>query len=163
MVSDGRAELGVAVRCERGRSGVAQVPFHDDDVVVVVPYGHPWERRPVSVSEMARTPFVRRDPGANTRVTIDRELARLGLKVVEPLMEVGSTATAKAVAIQMGAPAVMSRTALEPGAGLSDVQITGASFKREFVLLRAASEDAMRAPARHLAAFLEQRAAAQPD
>lgn len=94
--------------------GLASRVVGADQLIVVVPPGHPWarRRRPLGAAELAATPLVVREPGSGTRETLDRLLVRLG--PVGPQLELGSNAAVKGAAVAGIAPAVLSRHAVGP-------------------------------------------------
>jgi len=67
-----------------------------DELVIVVPAGHPWSRRrrPISANEVAKTPLVLREPGSGTREVLTEALGSYGLGVTAA-MELGSTTATK--------------------------------------------------------------------
>lgn len=88
---------------------LVRVPFADDELVLVVPPGHPWAGRAgVGRDELRRTPLVLREAGSGTRRTLEAALPGL----VPPLVELGSTAAVKAAAVAGCRPTVLSRLAV---------------------------------------------------
>ncbi|HEV7649212.1 MAG TPA: LysR family transcriptional regulator [Actinophytocola sp.] len=94
--------------------GLASRVVGTDQLIVVVPPGHPWarRRRPLAAAELAATPLVVREPGSGTRETLDRLLVRNG--PVGPQLELGSNAAVRGAAVAGIAPAVLSRHAVAP-------------------------------------------------
>lgn len=86
-----------------------------DELVVVVPPGHPWATRtaPLTAAELAATPLVVREHGSGTRTTFEHSLAALHLDPVAPLMEFGSTSAVREAVHAAGAPAVLSSLAVQ--------------------------------------------------
>lgn len=81
-----------------------------DDLVLVVPPGHPWAGRchPVGMEELAGTPLVRREPGSGTRSALDAALGRPAIG----LLDLPSNAAVR-VSVQSGTgPAVLSGLAV---------------------------------------------------
>jgi DNA-binding transcriptional LysR family regulator len=139
-VREGRADFGIAAaepRPEGAGSVLRELPFLEDEVVVAVPERHAWaDAEVVELPELARTPMVVRDPGANTRRVVEAALTERGLALAPPLAEVGSTSAAKATAVSEGAPVLLSKLALaDRGDGLVCVPIRDAPFTRRFVIL----------------------------
>ncbi|MEX2196085.1 MAG: LysR family transcriptional regulator [Thermoleophilaceae bacterium] len=151
LVSDGRAEFGIAAAEKGGPGPLHEEAFCDDEVIVAVPEGHPWrERREIPLRELVRMPMVMRDPSANTRRVVEAELAERGLELAPPLAEVGSTSAAKEAALSEGAPALLSRLAIgRDDAALAIRRPRGLRFTRSFVLLLGA-EETLAPPARAL-------------
>jgi DNA-binding transcriptional LysR family regulator len=112
LVRERHAELGF-VEGWRPPSGLRSRTVATDELVVVVGADHPWtrRRRPVSATELARTPLVSREPGSGTREVLEHQLTG-AIPAVPPLAELAST-TAIKVAVQAGqGPAVLSRLAV---------------------------------------------------
>lgn len=84
-----------------------------DELVIVVPAGHPWSRRrrPISATELAKTPLVLREPGSGTREVLTDALDAYGLGVTAA-MELGSTTAIKAAVMTGAGPAVVSALAV---------------------------------------------------
>ncbi|MFI7481116.1 LysR family transcriptional regulator [Kocuria sp. M1R5S2] len=90
-------------------STLERLPFAEDELVLVVPPGHPWARRTgIPPEELRRTPLVLREAGSGTRQTLEAALPGL----VPPLVELGTTAAVKAAALAGNRPTVLSRLAV---------------------------------------------------
>lgn len=157
LVREGRAEVGIAAVEPGAAAGGAgpELPFCSDEVIVAVPVGHPWAGvESIDLDQLVSTPLIMRDPGANTRRTVEAALAPLGLYLHPPLAEVGSTSAAKAAAVSEGAPALLSSLAVAPGDGaLVARRIDGLDLSRRFELLLGGGDaptPAARALANHL-------------
>jgi DNA-binding transcriptional LysR family regulator len=137
MVLAGETDLGVAAcMSDEVVEGVVNIPLFYDEVVIAVPLGHDWARRRViSPSELARTPFVRRDPTAQTRQVVDELLKDHGLPPLQAACEVGSTQAAKEEAHELGLPTVLSRLAFSVADNLEVVRVDGLRFERRFCIL----------------------------
>jgi DNA-binding transcriptional LysR family regulator len=176
LVSEGRAEFGIAAvpvarqggeRDEGPRPGRALREEHllDDEVVVAVPPEHPWAAaRAIAPEDFVRARMVMRDPSANTRRTVEAALAARDLRLAPPLAEVGSTSAATAAALSEGAPALLSRLAVErAGGGLVARRVRGLRFARRFAVVMGAEETlspAARALRDHLVASVRDGAKA---
>src|SRR5256712_12570193 len=92
--------------------GLAAEPWVKDELVLIVPRGHPLaRRRAVTASAIAGEPYIAREEGSSTRGVAERYLARLGVTLT-PAMELGSTeAIREAVAAGLGV-ALVSRHAV---------------------------------------------------
>ena len=113
LVRDGVAGLGF-VETTEDIHGLHTRQILRDRLVVVVPPQHPWRRRrsPLRAHQLAETPLVLREQGSGTRVTLERAIARSGLVLAEPVLELASTAAVRnAVAAGVG-PTVMSELAV---------------------------------------------------
>lgn len=164
LVLEGRAELGVvATTGERsGENGLCESPFHQDEVVVAVPEGHPWAALgEIDLAEFATTRMIMRDPGASSRRIVSDALEPHGLSLAPPLAEIGSTAAAIATAVSEGSPALLSSLALTAAGGerLVSRRVAGLNLERSFVVVHT-GEEGLPAPARALAAHLLVRSGA---
>ena len=113
LVRDGVAGLGFVETTDEIH-GLHTRELLRDRLVVVAPPQHPWRRRrsPLQAHQLAETPLVLREPGSGTRDTLERAIARAGLVLAEPILELASTAAVRnAVAAGVGAT-VMSELAV---------------------------------------------------
>jgi DNA-binding transcriptional LysR family regulator len=112
LVRAGDAEIGF-VEGPRAPVGLRGRIVGGDELVVVVAPAHPWarRRRPVTIAELAATPLVVREPGSGTREYLERALSLAGL-VLQPALELGSTAAIKAAAAGGEHPTVLSGLAV---------------------------------------------------
>src|SRR6267378_6041060 len=101
-VAVGQLELGVIGEAPLV-PGLAAEPWVKDELVLIVPRGHPFaRRRSVRAPAIAAEPYIAREEGSSTRGVAERYLARLGVKLT-PAMELGSTeAIREAVAAGLG-------------------------------------------------------------
>jgi DNA-binding transcriptional LysR family regulator len=105
---------------------LVSVPFMEDELVMVVPAGHPLAGRPeLTLRDLASESFLMREPGSGTRVAVDMVARRAGV-TLQVGMELGSNGAIKhAVEAGLGV-AVLSRHAIElerRGGGLVVVEI----------------------------------------
>jgi DNA-binding transcriptional LysR family regulator len=137
MVRAGETDVGVAAcMSDEVVEGVVNIPLLDDEIVIAVPFAHPWARkRSISLTELQQTQFVRRDPAAHTRQVIDATLERHGLEPLEAACEVGSTQAAKEEAHELGLPTAMSHLAFSIADNLEIVHVEGLRFERRFCIL----------------------------
>ncbi len=121
---------------------------------MAVPVGHAWAGvESIELEQLVATPLIMRDPGANTRRTVEVALAPLGLSLHPPLAEVGSTSAAMAAAVSEGAPALLSSLAVAGDSALVARPIEGLDLSRRFELLLGGGDaptPAARALANHL-------------
>lgn len=82
----------------------------DDRLVLVVPVGHRWarRRRPVHPAELAATPLVSREPGSGTREFAEQALARHGMRLAPPRLELGSSTAVRSAVLAGAGPALIS-------------------------------------------------------
>ena len=144
LVRDGRVDLGLAAADPslQEEDSLTQVPICDDEVVVAVPRDHPWAAvEEIDLDEFVSTPMIMRDPGADSRRTVDAVLKPLGLSLASPLAEIGNTAAAKDAALHEGAPVLLSRLTLgHADERLLVRRVAGLCFPRRFVLLYGTEE-----------------------
>jgi DNA-binding transcriptional LysR family regulator len=160
MIEAEQADVGVAALMEDEPTPAGAVPLIEDEIAIAVPLGHPWaRRRSVSAAELLSTPFVLRDPDANTRQVVEEALDAAGLGTLQAACEVGSTQAAKDEAHELGLPTAMSRLALAPADRLETVAVEGIRFRRRFCALQptGAHKDAAR---QLVEAFVEAAASA---
>ena len=87
--------------------------FHTDELVLIVPAGHPWaRRRSVQADELPRQPSVTREPTSGTRQLVEERLRAMGIEIT-PRLELGAIEAIKnAVAAGLGTSFV-SRLAIQ--------------------------------------------------
>jgi DNA-binding transcriptional LysR family regulator len=114
-VLDGRVEIGVVGARPEHRT-LHAVELMPDELVVVVPPGHPWfGRRLVTLEELTPEPLIVRESGSGSRQALETALdeAGLGLGGLRVIAEMGSTSAIKqAVKAGVGV-SVMSKRAVE--------------------------------------------------
>lgn len=110
-VADGTCDVGF-VETPTVPPSLHSTTVAEDRLVVVAPAAHPWARRrtPLTVSELAATPLVVREPGSGTRVTLD--IALQEYPRAEPLLESGSAAAVRTSVLAGVGPAVLSSLAV---------------------------------------------------
>lgn len=128
LVGAGRCELGM-VESPGVPNTLRSTVIARDELVLVVPAGHPWtrRRRPIQKAELAATPLVIRESGSGTRTTLDQALA--GYRCAEPAAELGSGAAVRTGVLAGLGPSVVSSLGL-PAAGLVVVEVAGLDLTR---------------------------------
>ncbi len=141
QVEHGHAHLGL-VGGLGGASRLAFRRFACDELVLVVPRGHPWWRkRRVSVADLLSQPLVQRERGSGSRRCLERSLDRLGVapSALSVVLELGSSeAILEAVERGIGI-AVLSRQAVrkEVRAGrVKAVSVVGLTLTRDMYVVR---------------------------
>jgi len=155
------AEVGL-VEAEIDVEGLTGQPFCTDELVLVVPAGHPWAGRPsVEPHELLAVPFVAREPESGTRALVDDRLRSAGVAVT-PAMELGGVEAIKnAVRAGLGVSFVSRHAiALEERLGvLAVVPVAGLDMRRPFYCFH----EPRRYPSPALQAFLSFILEAAPD
>lgn len=128
---DGRVELGFIEGPQVPRE-VHALTLVEDELVVVVPPGHPWARRTnLSADELARTPLVVREGGSGTREALERRVP--GAAATRPVQELGSNAAVRLSVAAGAGPAVLSRLAVEEQLRTGElvrIPLTGVDLRR---------------------------------
>ena len=114
-VVDGRAEVAV-VGARLPHRGVEYRELMPDELVVVVPAGHPWHgKKDVELADLRAEPLLMREQGSGTRAAFEAALAQAGqdLSAFRIVGEMGSTQAIKqAVKAGVGV-SVISRRAVD--------------------------------------------------
>ena len=113
-------------------------PFMDDELVLVVPAGHPLAaRRDLTLRDFTGESFLMREPGSGTRLAVEMAARRAGVSL-QVGMELGSNGAIKhAVEAGLGV-AVLSSHAIElerKGGGLVVVDIEGFPILRPWSIV----------------------------
>jgi DNA-binding transcriptional LysR family regulator len=116
---------------------VAQ-PFMRDELVMVVPAGHPLAGQPdLTLRDFGEEPFLMREAGSGTRVAVEIAAREAGV-TLQTAMELGSNGAIKhAVEAGLGV-AVLSRHAIElerRGGGLVVVDVAGFPIPRPWAIV----------------------------
>jgi len=140
LVSEGRCDLGI-VSIDPYRQladGLEERIIWRDELVLIVPPGHPWaDLEDVPAEEFARTPVVQRDPWSNSSTLVTTMIERAGFERVEPTTAIGSTAGVIATAMATGTPALLSIMAAkaQPDQQFEIRRVEGLRFGLEFALV----------------------------
>lgn len=120
--------------------GLASRTVALDQLVVVVPPGHPWTRRTVEPAELAATPLVTLEPGAGPRQAFDRAVAAAAPpRRAQPLLELSATAAVRSAVLAGTAPGVLSELAVRDdlvSGRLHSVPVPGLALTRKLRVLR---------------------------
>ncbi|KUL40358.1 LysR family transcriptional regulator [Actinoplanes awajinensis] len=133
----GAADLGF-IEGPTVPAGVRSRVVARDELVLVVPPEHDWARRSggVTVAELAATPLVTREHGSGTRESLAAALRRAGYEPAPAALELSTTAAVRAAVLAGGAPAVVSRLAVEDdlrSGRLRHVPVPGFTLPRELL------------------------------
>jgi DNA-binding transcriptional LysR family regulator len=155
QVAERELELGIVGAAPRHR-GVVFEPFFRDEVILVVPPGHPFAGRQVSVQELRSESLILMQEGAGVRQVIEDELRRgpVRLRDLDVRLELGLQESVKsAVAAGFGVTFI-SRSGVEAELAtgrLEAARVKGLEPAREISLVRPAG----RSPSRAGEAFVE--------
>ncbi|MGA0122025.1 MAG: selenium metabolism-associated LysR family transcriptional regulator [Gaiellales bacterium] len=154
-VLDRQLEIGI-VGAERAHRSLVFEPFLRDEVVLVVPAGHPLAGRMLSADELVAAPLVVQQEGAGVRTVVERELRALGVRArdLNVVAELGLQESAKS-AVEAGLGITfLSRLAVEHELAegrLATATVKGLEANRLFYAVRSAA----RPPGRLVATFLD--------
>ena len=138
QVRSGDADLGF-VEGPRAPRGLRSTVVAHDELILVMPPGHPWarRRRAVTVEELVRSPLVVRERGSGTRDFLESVVAAWtgsDLGFIEPALQLSTSAAVRTAVLAGAGPTVISRLAVgdDLSAGrLVEVTITGLDLRRD--------------------------------
>jgi DNA-binding transcriptional LysR family regulator len=137
-VLSGEVEIGF-VGFKGGDRRLSYQKLWKDELVLTVPKGHPWTQfKAVELAELRKARFVSREGGSGTLRSFRRLLARKGHdpeKLLNVVMELGSTEAVKEALIAGYGLSILSRTSIrrELRDGLlKEVPIRGLKLERDF-------------------------------
>lgn len=139
-VLGGAADLGM-VEGPPASKELAVERFLEDRLALIVPRGHRWAGKQISLAALASAPLLMREQGSGTRRVTEQALRRAGLRLnqLTIAMELDSTeAIVSGVEAGLGVGFVSElaiRKELRLGT-LSTAQITGLEMRRWFSLIR---------------------------
>lgn len=151
-VEDGRVELAL-VGAQPTHRALEARELMSDDLVVVVPAGHPWAgRATVTLTDLRTEPLIVRERGSGSRETVERALRAAGmdLGLLRVAGEMGSTQAIKqGVRAGVGVSLISRRAVLEEcRAGLLHcLTVDGLALTRAFFLVT--HRDRSRSPIAH--------------
>lgn len=141
---------GLAFGLVEGRAegpGLLAEPVMNDELVLVVPTGHPFaSRAEVGLEEVLKEPMVLREIGSGTRQVMEDELLRQGaspseLRVVSDFGSTGAVKSAVEAGLGLSFLSVWTiRHEVSLGL-LAPVKISGVAFRRQFYAVRQQSAD----------------------
>jgi len=136
---NGRVELGI-VGAKSQEVQLLQKGIMDDEMFLIVPGKHKWaNKRQVMFDEIAKEPFITREPGSGTRKSIEQVLDESGhsLGTLNIVAEMGGTEGVRQ-AIKAGVGiSILSECAVAEelsNRSLKKLKVKGVSFKRAFYL-----------------------------
>ncbi|MHB1416208.1 MAG: LysR substrate-binding domain-containing protein [Chloroflexota bacterium] len=152
-IREGSLDLGM-IEAPIVASDLLTRPFLTDELVLIVPQGHPWsERGVVEAEDLARERFIARDPESLSGRIVRERLSALGIEVV-PTLQVGTPeAVRESVRAGLGV-GIVSRhvVTLALAAGVvAEVPVRGLRVERNLRVVLHKQKHVSRA----LAAFLQ--------
>src|SRR5919197_304109 len=147
--------LGIVGASPRHR-GVLFEPFFRDEVILVVPPGHSFAGKEVTLEQLREEPLILMQEGAGVRQVIEDELRRgpVRLRDLDVRLELGLQESVKSAAAAGFGVTFISRSGVEAelAAGtLATARVNGLEPAREISLVRPAG----RSPSRAAEAFVE--------
>src|SRR6266516_4018804 len=155
QVAERELELGIVGAAPRHR-GVVFEPFFRDEVILVVPPGHPFAGKQVSLEELRNETLILMQEGAGVRQVIEDELrsSPVRLRDLGVRLELGLQESVKSAVVAGFGVTFISRSGVEAelAAGtLAAARVKGLEPAREISLVRPAG----RSPTRAAEAFVE--------
>jgi DNA-binding transcriptional LysR family regulator len=138
-------------------------PLLDNELVVIAPEDHWAAGRQIELAALSSERFILREPGSGSRRTVDRHLARVGVKLDIKLTVSSNEAIRELVASGVGL-AVLSRQALlaDPAQqGLCILEVAGFPLRQPWLVVHLRSK-LLSLPAKAFLTELQQWVAAQP-
>lgn len=136
-----KIELGI-VGAKRTHPRVKFTAFAEDELILAVPQGHRWWRRTsIALPELRDEPFIMREEGSGTRISMEQMLRERGISTdrLAIIAEVGST-TAVKQAIKAGiGVSLISARAVEEELRLGifkKIAVRKATFPRTFFIIQ---------------------------
>jgi len=136
-----RIELGI-IGAKITHPRLKYFTFVQDELIVVVPKGHRWwQKTSIDVQELTDQPFIMREEGSGTRISMEKSLHELGISKgsLKIIAEVGSTTAVKqAIKANIGI-SLISERAVEEEIGLKllkKIPIKKVKFIRTFFIIR---------------------------
>lgn len=136
-----RIELGI-IGAKVVSPRLHYTPFVEDELIVVVPQGHHWwSRRSIAIEELTREPFIMRESGSGTRLSMEKRLVAGGITTddLNIIAEVGSTTAVKqAIKARLGISLISQRAVEEEiqRKEFKKVPIKKVRFERTFFIIR---------------------------
>lgn len=139
QVCGGEVGFGV-IEGRQHHAELESVPLVDDELVVVVSPRHQWARRPISLEDLPKEPFITREEGSGTRAVIEQALQEMGDVSLDIQSEIGSTSGIKE-AIEAGFGfSILSRATIRLEVQTGSLAVAeGFVIPRRFTLIRSPS------------------------
>lgn len=138
MIEQGEAHLGL-VGVKEEKEYLEYRCFACDQLVLVVPPGHPWSRRQrVTLAELQKQSLILREKGSGSRWCLEHALEQAKQPMPPVTLELGSNEAIKEAVLGGLGLAVLSRHAVEhelESGRLHAVQIRGLALEREIFVV----------------------------
>ncbi len=136
-----KIELGI-VGAKLANPRVQFTSFVEDELILAVPRGHRWwKRASIALHELYDEPFIMREAGSGTRISMEKLLHERGITAdnLNIIAEVGSTTAVKqAIKARLGISLISAR-AVEEELGLGTfkkIAIQKVGFPRTFFIIQ---------------------------
>ncbi len=136
-----KIEMGI-IGAKISNSRLQFIPFAEDELILVVPRGHRWwNRKALTIQELTDEPFVMREAGSGTRISMEKRLAKLGIAAdsLKVIAEMGSTTAVKqAIKAKLGISLISERAVEEEIVRkvFKKIPIKKVTFLRTFFIIR---------------------------
>lgn len=112
----------------------------DDELLLVVPAGHPWAAQEIAPAQLHDYPFIDREPGSGTRANYEKALRGIGVELdsLNTVLNAGSTSSVLTAVLAGMGYAFCSKWALRNGLALRQLataRVAGLSLKRGFYVV----------------------------
>ena len=111
-----KIELGI-IGAKISHARLKYTPFVEDELIIAVPKGHRWwKKTSVGVQDLNEEPFIMREAGSGTRISMEKRLHELGIATdsLNIIAEVGSTTAVKqAMKASLGISLISARAVEE--------------------------------------------------
>jgi DNA-binding transcriptional LysR family regulator len=107
-----------------------------DRIVLITPSRHRWlqQRKNILLDDLINEPFISREEGSGTRAAVDALLKQKSIKMLNIIMEVGSTEAVKQAVKSGIGVSLVSELAIKDGS-LKTVKIKGVDIIRDFYIV----------------------------
>lgn len=136
-----KIETGI-IGAKISNSRLQFTPFVEDELILVVPRGHRWwNKNYLTIKELADEPFVMREAGSGTRISMEKRLSEYGIATdsLNVIAEMGSTTAVKqAIKAKLGISLISERAVEEEikRKVFKKIPIKKVNFLRTFFIIR---------------------------
>jgi DNA-binding transcriptional LysR family regulator len=136
-----KIETGI-IGAKISNSRLQFTPFVEDELILVVPRGHRWWNKTyLTIKELADEPFVMREAGSGTRISMEKRLSEHGIASdsLNVITEMGSTTAVKqAIKAKLGISLISERAVEEEikRKVFKKIPIKKVNFLRTFFIIK---------------------------